>query len=178
MATTNTQSARRFAFLLAFAVAWLSIVGNVSAGEVAERSPNAAATCRLNIQGSPVEALTLIDEQGIRKHLQEPGSSVSLPAGRYRIERIELKNGFECYDYGVTDDSWFTLAPDKPHDLHLGTPFKAEVTGTRQGRIIVLSYELRGASGYKYVPSGRTIKPRFTVYRGDRMLGSDDFQYG
>jgi hypothetical protein len=175
---TCPQTARRYVWIPACAAALLFMAGNASAGDMAERSPDSAATCQLNLQGSPVDALTLVDDRGNLEQLQKPGSRVSLPAGRYRVQEVQLQNGYECYAYAANDDSWFTLAPDKPHDLQLGAPFKAQVTATRQGRIIVLSYELKGVDGNDYYPAKRDIKPRFTVYTDGRMLGSEDFQYG
>lgn len=178
MNTSAEHTARRLAVLSALAVVLLSMAGSLSADEAVEPSPNAAGTCQLNTQGGPVDLLTLIDDRGNHRPLRNPGSSVSLPAGRYRVVEVHLQNGYESYIYEVNDDSWFTLAPDRPHDLRLGPPFEAKVEATRQGRLIVLSYELKGADGFDYYPADRSTKPKFTVYKGDRMLGSDDFQYG
>jgi len=156
----------------------LSPANHVLAVEPAERSAANPATCHLNIQGGPVEVLTLVDDKGNCKEIQRPGASVSLAPGRYRLDHISLKGGCECHVHPITDDSWFTLAPDKSHDLRLGIPLKPEVAVTRHGRIVELSYALRGVGGYEYICSDRSNRPRFTVYKGDRMIGSDDFQYG
>jgi hypothetical protein len=178
MSTTTTPGARRFAFLPALTAALLSIVGHLSAGEVSHGSAPESATCRLNIRGSGVEAVTLVDENYNRQQFQHPGAHVSLPPGRYHVEEIKLQSGLECHVYPFSDDVWFTLSPDKPHDLPLGAPLKPEVAVTRQGRIVMLNYKLRGVGGYEYVSSNRNRPPQFTVYRGERMVGSDDFQYG
>ena len=145
------------------------------AGEAAKKPAPDAGACQLIIEGQHIESLTFARQRGKPKTIQRPGSTVSLPAGRYRLERVALTGGFECY---VGGREWLALSADKPCHLKVGAPLTPNVEVSRQGRILQLSYELLDANGREYVGSDRSDPPRFTVYSGDRVVGSGDFEYG
>ncbi len=49
----------------------------------------------------------------------------------------------------------------------------------RKGRALQLDCETRGVSGGRVVSRDRKLlPPRFTIYRGEEELASDDFQFG
>jgi hypothetical protein len=60
----------------------------------------------------------------------------------------------------------------------VGAPLKQTVKTQRQGRILVLNYELLGIGGEIYTDSNRNKPPTFTVYKGDKEIASDKFEFG
>jgi hypothetical protein len=62
--------------------------------------------------------------------------------------------------------------------LKVGAPLKQTVRVQRQGGILVLNYELLGVGGEKYTGPDRSKPPTFTVYKGDKEIASDKFEFG
>jgi hypothetical protein len=62
--------------------------------------------------------------------------------------------------------------------LKLGAPLAQTVKVQRQGSVLVLNYELLGSGGEKYSGSNRSKPPTFTIYKGDKEIASDKFEYG
>jgi hypothetical protein len=52
------------------------------------------------------------------------------------------------------------------------------VKAKRQGGILVLNYELLGVGGEKYTGPDMSKPPTFTVYKGDKEIASDKFEFG
>jgi hypothetical protein len=145
---------------------------------VIEQSVEDGAPCQLNINGGHIEKLALANKTGRVLEFDHPGSSMTLPAGQYRVRRVELKGGFSGFGQPTAEDLWFTLAPDKPYELEVGAPLTLSVDATRQGSRLTLDYTLNDASGRKYIDSQRAELPTFTVYKGDKKVGSGSFEYG
>ncbi len=152
----------------------------VAVGDPSRAQPSPPDTGRLEIEGPTIERLTLrkfgpppYNDSLVFDH---PGPVVSLQMGDYLVDRIELKGGYYCYGGPM-----LTIR-DKPYRLKIGGPLKPTVSTTRGGRYIGLSYELRDAEGHTYgrqnVEGSAGRPPRFTVYLGDRVVGSGAFEYG
>ena len=142
-----------------------------------KRSEPVASDCQLKIEGKFVKMLTLVDEKGGQKTLKNPGPSVSLPAGKYRLQQIELEGGYSCPVLS-TQDGWFRLTPGKPHQLKVGAALTPKVKATRQGRILKLDFEMLDGDGRRYTGSDRANPPQFTVSKDGREIGSGSFEYG
>lgn len=134
--------------------------------------------CQLNIVGKFVEKLVLVDEAGHTKQLNQPGPSVTLPAGQYRVSQVELKGGFQCTVAGTEESDLFRLTPDEPHELQVGAPLNPSAKVTRQGRLLELDYQLLDVSGHSYTNQDRENPPRFTVHKNGQEIGSGSFEYG
>ena len=149
-----------------------------SAEPATEQPADDGTPCQLNINGGHIEKLTLASKTGRVFEFDHPGSSVTLPAGQYRVRRVELKGGYSGFGQPTAEDYWFTLAPDKPHELEVGAPLTLSVEATRRGSRLTLDYALNDASGRKYIDSQRAELPAFTVYKGEEKVGSGSFEYG
>jgi len=147
---------------------------------VAELAGGETAACRLRIEGRAIERLTLADENGRVTAVDQPGDSVSLPAGKYRVQEVGLTGGFQCSAYAPGPDGWVQLAQGRTPVLKLGAPLTPQVRVKRVGRLLRLDYELVDAAGRKYVQRGdeNAVRPKFTVSKDGQTLGSGSFEYG
>lgn len=154
----------------------------------------------LHIEGDAIETLTLARRIGQGDDydsanplvLQRPGSSVSIPAGDYLLQEIELTGGFGCYvpfrivdgrtNKVIREPEWLTISPDKPCTLKAGAPLKLAPGVYRLGRLIHLTHELLDSQGRRYHASAipRPL-PQFAIYQANRQIASSDsmsLEYG
>jgi hypothetical protein len=127
---------------------------------------------QLKIEGSSIEKLVLVGGQS--KTFNNPDEIITLPAGKYRLEAIYLKGGYQCNYINKS----IIIPEDKQTVLKIGAPLKQTIIVKRQGRELRLNYQLAGIGGEVYSDPNRTIKPSFTVYKGDKIITSGSFQYG
>ena len=73
---------------------------------------------------------------------------------------------------------WVTVAKDKPAVFKVGAPLKQAIRAQRQGRVLMLNYELLGVGGEIYTCPDRSKPPTFTVYRQDKEIASGKFEFG
>jgi hypothetical protein len=137
-----------------------------------------AGACELVIEGSRIARLTLEGRYGQIRHLANPGPRVSLPAGDYSVRQVELKGGYQFIGPSTPDPGRFTLTAQAPYRLKVGAPLTSDVKVARSGRFLTLDYQLLDAGGRAYRGGESVNRPRFTVYRGDREIGSGSFEYG
>jgi hypothetical protein len=162
------------------ALAVLAIIPAVgSSAEPATQQPAAdAATAELNIKGTLIEKLVLVNKSNRVFEIERPPSTLSLASGQYYVREVHLEGGYFGYGLPATDENWFTLAPEQPYELNIGAPLTLNVKTSRLFRTLTLDYELNDASGRKYSDRERSELPKFTVYRGDREIASGSFEYG
>ena len=139
-------------------------------------SPN-SAMCDVVIEGSCIVELAVTADTKSAMVLKRPGSTITLPRGRYRISAVTLEGTYVMRDYDPAN-AWFEATPEKPAKILVGAPLAPRVTATRRGTILELNYELRDAVGRKYFPESEKQPPRFEVTQHGRKLGSGSFQYG
>ena len=169
----NTQTYTiRFAVTV---VATLILLGTgVNAGE-----GQAPAMCRLTLEGQSITRLILRrKENGQREEFRRPEQSIELPIGQYRVQEIHLEGGYTCNTLRDPKQYLIRVTLDEPATLKLGGPLKPTVNVERQGRQLVMSYSLFGVGGELYTNGNTANPPRFTVYRGDKIIASDTFEYG
>jgi hypothetical protein len=137
-----------------------------------------AADSQLNVGSKLVKGLTLVEESGKYRVIDRPGESLTLPAGKYRLEEIELQGDYRSCRFRGSGGQWFELTPDRPHQLRVDGLLSPTVDVTRQGRLLELSYSLADVNGatYSYRDSGNP--PQFRVYKGGQEIGSGSFEYG
>lgn len=144
------------------------------------------ASCRLTIEGRGIERLTLAEEnEDVTNEklteIKQPGASISLPAGKYRVQRVELKGGLSCRVYFANDDDWIHVAAGQSPVVKAGAPLTPKVRVKRTGRLLAIDYELVDAAGRTYTPDTadrRAQPPTFTVLKNGQTIGSGSFEYG
>lgn len=135
------------------------------------------ASGQLELEGKFITQLTLGDpQQGELRQFSRPSSTVSLPAGRYRVLHVELKNGFSTN--WRAHGSWFQVTPGQTCRLRIGAPLAPKITVSRWGRVLDLNCALVDGQGLEYRGSSRTDPPGLVIYQGDRKIGSGTFRYG
>jgi hypothetical protein len=183
------HASARERFLLGVACCWMLLLGTPSSASAA--LPGEPATCILNIKGHSIASLTLIRQGDVAAGAQEglsgqkhvrPGKSLHLPAGKYRVENVELEGGYRLKARHGRNDDWLELAPDKPCELIVGAPLSPQVTVKRHGRYLQMDYDLVDAAQRSYTKvandGAKLTRPRFTVSKGNEVLGSESFEYG
>ena len=176
-------------FLLGLACWWMLLLGAPSSSPAAP--PDEPATSILNIKGHSIASLTLIRQGDVAAGVQEglsgqkhvrPGKTLHLPAGKYRVENVELDGGYRLKARHGRNDDWLELAPGKPCELVVGAPLSPQVTVKRHGRYLQLDYDLVDAAQRSYTKvandGAKLTRPRFTVSKGNEVLGSESFEYG
>jgi hypothetical protein len=137
------------------------------------------ADCELAIEGHGIERLVLLTDKGGSRQWDQPGKSVTLPEGRYRVSQVQLQGGFVNRPDRSRSEPWLAVTPEGPNRLQVGAPLVSQLKVERSGRIIKLDHSLRDKGGRRYLVSGVNRKPpEFAVYLGDRKVGSGTFEYG
>jgi hypothetical protein len=149
-----------------FAVAPASSAQGPAAGD---------AKCELTIDGQSIDRVLLRDQQNAAHKIDDPRQSARFPAGKYYVECIELQGGSKLYP---KEQDWFTLSPDRPYRLSLGSPMNAQVKARRRGRTLILDYRLLDADGRNYARRTLSSPPSFKVFEDGREIGSGVFKYG
>jgi hypothetical protein len=129
---------------------------------------------QLKLEGSNIESLILRANNNQTKTIKKPQETITLPVGTYYVQQINLTNGFYCY----TDYERITVSQDKPAEVKLGSPLKQTLTVRHQGRYLILTNKITGIGGEIYSDPNRIKKPSFTIYTGDKIIASGNFEYG
>lgn len=166
----------RFASLLITILLFLGI--GVCLCEAQEANKQNSALGELKLQGKYINYLVLQRKDGHSEKFNRPTETIEMPVGEYRLQEVRLKDGYTCRLLSVSGRDWVTVAEDKPAVLKVGAPLEQTVKVKRQGRILVLDYELRGLGGEIYTSSDRSKPPAFTVYKGDKEIASGEFEFG
>jgi hypothetical protein len=145
---------------------------------VVSGAEKASAAGEIRIEGKGIRRLTLNTDEGKRKEIEGPGQSLRLPAGKYTLHEIRLEGGYVCYCWRDPDRKAITVDEDKPGVLKAGAPLKQNVQVKRQGRLLVMSYELLGIGGEQYARQSRDNPPKFAIYKGQEEIGDGSFEYG
>ena len=140
-----------------------------------EADKQGSALSELKLQGKYIDHLVLRRKDGRTERFDQPSEIIKLPAGEYRLLEAHLKGG---YTFRSLSRDWVTVAEDKPAVLKVGAPLKQTVKGQRRGRILALNYQLLGVGGEMYTSTNRNKPPTFTVYKGDKEIASDKFEFG
>ena len=143
-----------------------------------ETSGSKTPGCRLKIEGRGIERLTLVDANEQPTQIERPGESVPLPAGRYRVQQVELQGGFRCHEFAASEDAWLQVAPDQSPVLKAGAPLTPRVRVKREARLLTLQYELVDAAGRHYTPDDKDSPPQFSIFKDGRPIDSGSFEYG
>lgn len=140
-----------------------------------EAEKQGSALGELKLEGKYIERLVLRRKDGHTERFDRPAATIKLPVGEYRLLEAHLKHG---YWFHFLSRDWVTVDEDKPAVLKVGAPLKQTVKAQRRGRILILNYELLGVGGEIYTGRDRSKPPTFTVYKGDKEITSDKFEFG
>ena len=143
-----------------------------------EAEKQGSALGELKLQGKYINYLVLRRKDGHSEKINRPAETIEMPVGEYRLQEVRLKGGYTCRPLSVSGRDWVRVSEDKPSMLKVGAPLKQTVGVQRQGGILVLNYELLGVGGEKYTGGDRSKPPTFTVYKGDKEIASDKFEFG
>jgi hypothetical protein len=146
--------------------------------EAQEAMEQNSALGELKLQGKYINYLVLRRKDGRTERFNRPEETIKLPAGEYRLQEVRLEGGYTCRLLSVSGRDWVTVDEDKPAVFKVGAPFKQTVRVQRQGGILVLNYELLGVGGEKYTGGDRSKPPTFSVYKRDKEIASDKFEFG
>ena len=155
---------------------WMTAVCLCQAQEVNKQE---TAIGEIKLEGKSIQRLILRREgNNEREEFRRPEQIIKLPTGKYRLHEVHLEGGFICYGYREPKRHLVSVTPDETATLKIGAPLKQAININRQGRNLVMNYELLGVGGEKYTSGNRGEPPTFTVYRGDKEIASDKFRFG
>jgi hypothetical protein len=170
------RQGRRFAALLIFMLFCMEAA--VDLCDARETGTKDSALGVLELEGKHVEQLVLRRRDGHTEGFTRPDETIQLPAGEYQLQEARLKGDYTCRSMGISGGSWVTVAVDKAAVFKVGAPLVPTLKLQRRGRILVMSYELHGAGGEAYTGGDRSKPPTFAVYKGQKKIASDKFEFG
>ena len=115
--------------------------------------------------------------------LDRPGSSVTLPTGDYRIERILVQAAAADPLYQASPDEKFVRVREgQTAVLEVGAPLNNTAGVHRIGPAMSFDYRLLGREGAEYEPVEGGVDtrnpPQVAIFRGEGKLASGSFDYG
>ena len=138
-----------------------------------------SALGELKLEGEYVERLVLRRKDGRTERFDQRDETIKLPVGEYRLQEVRLRGGYIFRSSRTPIRDWIMITEDKPAVLKVGAPLKHSVGIRRRGRILFLDYRLVGVGGEIYTGRmNRSKPPTFTVYKGDKEVASDKFEFG
>ena len=162
--------------LVAITLLWMAAVCLCQAQETNKHD---TTTGEIKLEGKSIDRLTLRrQDNNEREEFRRPEQIIKLQTGKYFLHEVRLEGGYVCYASRDSTRHIADVTPDKTTTLKIGAPLKQNLKINRQGRNLVMNYELLGVGGEKYTSSNRSEPPIFTVYRGNKEIASDKFEYG
>ena len=137
----------------------------------------------LKIEGEHITSLILENQDGKTESLGEQDKTVQLPVGKYYVRNLIVSDQ-DQYSVGtrpkpVSESGWITISKDQPAVIKSGAPLKQKINISKRGNHLVLNYKLIGADGLEYNKTTNTSKPpEFSIYQGDKLITTEQFQYG
>ena len=162
--------------LITITLPWMAEVCLCQAQEGNKQYPTMG---ELKLEGKSINRLILrrVDNNE-REEFRRPEQIIKLPTGKYYLHEVHLEGGYICYGSREPKRPQANVTSDETAILKIGAPLKQIINVSRQGRTLMMNYELRGVGGEKYTSGTRGEKPSFTVYSGDKEITSDNFEYG
>ena len=165
----------KLGFIISFAAVLLLLQVGTNFSEARDQS---SVLGELELEGKSIVRLILRREgDNEREEFRRPEQIIKLPTGKYTVQEVHLDGGYICSaSRGPTRR--LVVTSDEPATLKIGGPLKQTVTVNRQGRLLVMNYQLAGIGGEQYTNGTGGEPPTFTVYRGDKEIISDKFEFG
>ena len=163
-------------FVISFAIVLLLLHVGINFSEAQDQS---SVLGELKLEGKSIVRLILLrEDDNEREEFRRPEQTIKLPTGKYSLQEVHLEGGYICYASRGPKRHLASVTSDEPATLKIGAPLKQIVKVNRQGRNLVMNYELLGVGGEKYTGGNSGEKPTFTVYKGNKEIASDKFEYG
>jgi hypothetical protein len=138
---------------------------------------------KINIEGEHIARLVL-ESGSSTVLLHYPEQNVSIPVGDYHCSSVYLY----CKDAGLfnpqrvfgTKKESISVTEDGSATIKAGGPLKNIVEIQRSGTSLNLNYKLIGIDNKSYtrLSGSRDKPPIFTIYKGEKEITSDKFEYG
>ena len=133
----------------------------------------------LKLESKYIERLILSrQDNNEREEFRRPEQIIKLPIGEYYLHEVHLQGGYICYALRDSKRIQVNVTSGQTKTLKIGAPLKQVINASRQGRNLVMNYELIGMGGEKYTSRNRNKPPTFTVYKGEKEIASEKFEYG
>jgi len=171
---------RRMAELFLFGGVLLSTV-LLYAPPIARGSEQTPGMGTLRIEGEGILRLVLQGSTGPRLFYYSHEPNLVLRADTYRLEEIVVQGGYSSSGLQIPAQlRVLTIEPGGLATLKPGLPLRQTIKIERWGRSLVLNYQLLGRGGESYTFTQRHggIPPVFTIYQGERQVGSGNFAAG
>ncbi len=134
---------------------------------------------KLKLEGESITRLILRREgDGQREEFRRPEQIIELPVGEYRVQEVHLEGGYTWHASSNPGRYLASVGPNETGTLKIGAPLRHTLKVKRQGCCLTMDYALHGAGGEQYTDGDRNNPPIFRVYRGDREIASDKFEFG
>ena len=147
--------------------------------DLCEAQGQSSVLGELKLEGESIVRLILRREgDNVTETFRRPEQIIKLPTGKYTVQEVHLDGGYICYASRGPTRRLVSVTSDEPATLKIGGPLKQTVKVNRQGRLLVMNYELLGVDGEQYTGGTSGEPPTFTVYRGDKEIASDKFEFG
>ncbi len=170
------SQATRFRFVISSAAVLLLLQVGTSLTEAGDQS---SVLGELKLEGKSIVRLILRRvEDNERETFRRPEQIIKLPTGKYSVQEVHLDGGYICYASRGPTRHLVTVTADGPATLKIGAPLKPAVKASRQGRLLVMNHELLGVGGEQYTDGTSGEPPTFTVYKADKEIASDKFEFG
>ena len=155
----------------------LIITSSVALGSQAASQSEQPIKYELKLESEDIRLLVL--QSGNEKQtLDEPGKSIMLEPGTYKISQLLLKSGLVHFPSGgSTRLGPIQVGPGEPAILKAGGPLEQRITVQCKGQLLAMDYRLIGVAGEGY-RNDRRYPPTFAVYKGDKEIASGKFQFG
>ena len=131
----------------------------------------------LRVDGQYIKQLVLRRKDGQTEQFNEPAGTIKLAVGEYRIQDVRLKGGFNYSSQNTSKYNWVAVTEKETAILKVGAPLKQKITIERQGPILQLNYKLTGMGGETYAVT-RSKQPSFTVFKGEKKVATNKFEFG
>jgi hypothetical protein len=130
----------------------------------------------ISLPGKYIKELILYGEYQVL--LFSPAPEMKIPAGSYIRGKILLSKPDTSREISA-DPNGFTLNKDKTLVYRVGGPLKSRVKISPMERWnLSLLYILSGIGDEEYTGSDQDNPPRFEIYKGDKKIFADKFQFG
>lgn len=171
MALVQTSRSRPVSLFLSILVL---LNTGICLSQVQEEGP---ITGELKLEGKHILKLVFQYKDRKTETFNNPGESIKLSAGEYRLREVHLEGGYVSR-LRIAPDRWKTVDKDKPAVLKVGAPLKQTVRAQRRRNLLVLNYELLGVGGGHYVRAQRGKPPQFAIYSSNKKIASGKFEFG
>ena len=115
------------------------------------QAEHGAAVCELTIRGHSIVELTLVERGRLSQlRFENPGDSIRLSAGEYRVERVELQEKVSMVPSFPPPGPWFEVSAEGPNELAVGAPLYPTAFVRRYGAFLRLDYDLVDGAGRSY----------------------------